>query len=79
MDFFKLRDEFYALAYQPSINLESAKRCLEIIKLIAVEGDDEVAHGMEDALRDAVLRSIDHPLASIALQTSDIQFCRWCA
>lgn len=47
--------------------------------------DDEVAHGMEDALREAVLIAIaagvpDAPaLARAALKTADIDFARWCA
>ena len=49
----------------------------------AAAGDDEVAHGLEDSLWEAVLRTIaaGHPesqrMAQLALRTKDINFCRW--
>jgi hypothetical protein len=48
-------------------------------------GDPEVAHTMEDELRADVLAAIadgaENPreLASAALETSKIEFARWCA
>jgi hypothetical protein len=57
---------------------------VEQIKSVA--GDDEVAHGKEDALHQEVLRAIAEGVAEnpaecarIALTTSDINFARWCA
>jgi hypothetical protein len=52
------------------------------------KGDDEGAHGMEDGFREDVLRHLltvvpdDSEAAAIirvALNTSEIEFCRWCA
>lgn len=48
-------------------------------------GDYEAAHGAEDDFRADVLQAIadGHPdpqaLASVALQTAEIEFARWCA
>lgn len=51
-----------------------------------VRGDDEVAHGKEDALRYRVLEWIadngdeaSSELARAALKTEQIEFARWCA
>ena len=50
-----------------------------------VAHDDEVAHGSEDSLHRDVLQAIADgadnaaTLARLALTTSDIEFCRWCA
>ena len=47
--------------------------------------DDACAHGMEDNLREEVLKEIANgakngqELAIEVLKTSDIDFCRWCA
>lgn len=64
------------LAISP-ITAEKVRQVIEIITLL--KDDDEMAHGLEDALRQRVLESIDHPLAKLALQTSAIEFARWCA
>jgi hypothetical protein len=48
-------------------------------------GDDGVAHSMEDGLREDVLQAIadgaenSRELAIAALETSQIDFARWCA
>jgi hypothetical protein len=51
-----------------------------------ISGDDECAHGYEDSLHQAVLRSIalgecENPqeYAKEALKTLDLDFARWCA
>ncbi len=51
-----------------------------------IRGDDESAHGMEDDLYLDLLKSIaggscDDPsgCAALAIQSKDIDFCRWCA
>ena len=44
----------------------------------AMAGDDEAAHSAEDALRRDALETIA-ALAEIALDTSHIDFARWCA
>lgn len=61
----------------------------EVIDRIAnikrIRGDDERAHGAEDALHQDVLRAIAggtkncRRLATEALKTLDIKFARWCA
>lgn len=64
---------------------DEARQWVERIKDIA--DDDEVAHGSEDELREAVLKAIANglpadeaqALARIALQTGEIRFSRWCA
>ncbi len=59
---------------------ESCKEILSIIKAIGEDdSDDEVAHGLEDDFREAILKNIDHPLAKLALETSKFNFSRWCA
>ena len=74
-----LRVEFNNLL----INLDEQKcnRCLDIIMEFGSEGadDDEVAHILESKLREAVLKTIDHPLAKLALKTEEISFSRWFA
>ena len=66
------------------MTLDEARAEVERIKAMA--GDDEAAHAAEDNFRERVLRWIadgkaDDPqhLALIALQTSKIDFQRWCA
>jgi len=58
----------------------------EVERIRGMAGDDEAAHSAEDRLRERVLRFIadgkaDDPqlLALAALQTSKIEFQRWCA
>lgn len=76
---FKLRDEFEEILSQPLIE-QSCLRVLEIIKFIGeVDHDDELAHSMEDDFREVVLKSIDHPLAKLALRTSEYIFARLCS
>jgi hypothetical protein len=47
--------------------------------------DDELAHSLEDKLREDVLKSIasgvDNPqeLARLVLTTTELKFSRWCA
>ncbi len=54
--------------------------CLQIVQIIKqLADDDEVAHSLEDEFREAVLLVVNHPLAKIALTTSEIRFARWCA
>jgi hypothetical protein len=72
----KVASEFSELI-NAEITIESAHRCVELIRLMA--DDDEVAHGMEDEFREAILKQLDSPLAKIALSTSNIKFSRWCA
>lgn len=59
-----------------------------VADLEASRGDDEAAHGEEDALRESVLRAIAdgsatgdeaREMARIALSTEAIDFNRWCA
>jgi hypothetical protein len=58
---------------------------VESIRVAADEDDDEQAHGLEDDMREAVLRAImdgaenAKDLAEIALSTNEIKFSRWCA
>lgn len=74
-----MRDEFHHLISLP-LTETLVLRCLEIIKWIGEDySDDEVAHSLEDELYVAVLKFIDHPLAKLALKTSDFDFSRWCA
>jgi hypothetical protein len=59
----------------------------EAIKEIhRVAQDDETAHSLEDKLRANVLKAISNgkaedpkEMARLALTTSKIDFCRWCA
>ncbi|MCW2903516.1 MAG: hypothetical protein JWO67_5781 [Streptosporangiaceae bacterium] len=57
----------------------------QLAQIAAQADDDEVAHGMEDNLRDTVLRAIaaGHPdaaqLAAAALRSDDIGFARYYA
>jgi septum formation topological specificity factor MinE len=55
---------------------QEARKRLEAIKAMA--GDDEAAHSAEDALRRDILEAIQE-LSEIALETSLIDFARWCA
>lgn len=69
----KLRDEFDLL-----IACESpvvVRRCVEIIKAIADDNDDETAPRI--AARDG--ESEFGEMARLALTTGDIEFARWCA
>jgi hypothetical protein len=65
------------------MTIDEAKARFE--KIYAMRGDDEAAHSEEDRFREDVLEAIargeENPvsLASIALSTSAIDFCRWCA
>lgn len=65
------------------ITPEEARAQVESLK--RSRGDYEIAHSMEDTLRHDVLEAIaagsPHAveLASIALETSDIKFARYCA
>lgn len=55
----------------------------------SVKGDDEIAHGVEDSLREAFISHVaEHAehgeplirrMAQAVLKTKDIQFKRWCA
>ena len=85
------RDLFYDLVdpvknpMAPSV----VQRCVDCIRAVYEEdGNDERCHGMEDALRRAVLTCIATEewsggtcwaLADIALKTDAIDFARWCA
>lgn len=59
--------------------------CNIVATIETVAHDDEKAHGMEDALYEAVLKAIadNTPnaalLAHYALKTKDIDFARYCA
>lgn len=51
-----------------------------------IAGDDEAAHGREDALHQEVLQAIAEgrcadpaACARAALETTNIEFARWCA
>jgi hypothetical protein len=59
------------------------KDVLERVEAIRSEADDaEVAHGMEDALHQDVLKFLadqGNELAKAALLTWEISFPRWCA
>ncbi len=68
------------------LTINEIKERLKTIKRIAEEdNDDEVAHSREDELYQDVLKAISegHPnaieLAKLALTSSNITFCRWCA
>lgn len=85
------QDEFAALL-DPKKNgmcTRTITRCIEIIKWVAQEEeDDEVAHSMEDDLREAVLEGMVRDgwsggscreMAAEVLKTRDLKFARWCA
>ena len=64
--------------------IAQVKAAVEHIRQIS--RDDEGAHGEEDDLHQAVLRSIANgtaedpvTMADEALKTQDIEFARWCA
>lgn len=67
------------------LTLEAVKDWVEAIRLCA--GDDEAAHGAEDALHHAVLHYVAHhspdslaaAMARTALTSAEISFARWCA
>jgi hypothetical protein len=71
--------------------VDDVKRAVAHVKKLAEAGDDEAAHGAEDALHQAVLRRIvlDGPMATPvsksvemaaeALKTAKIKFGRWTA
>lgn len=71
---FELRDEAHELI-DSELTVDVCNRIVEIIRLLSQ--DDEVAHCLEDDFREAVLKTIDHPFAKIALKTSNIDFSRW--
>lgn len=57
-----------------------------VAKIEATKNDDEVAHGMEDDLREAFIRHVAETaggdlaeMARAVLKTNEIDFCRWCA
>lgn len=56
-----------------------------VAKIRESSWDDEVAHGMEDSLREDFIKyvaTLDIPLAAKAksvLETSEMKFNRWCA
>lgn len=66
-----------------AVTVADLKRALAVISTCAF--DPERAHGMEDDLRELVLRAVatgrsDGPeLANLALSSSEIKFARWCA
>ena len=67
-------------------NLETYQVRDEIDKIAANADDPERAHAMADALHERVLRAIADGctgdpavLASIALDTEEIEFSRWCS
>lgn len=55
------------------------------LRRLASSGDDEQAHGLEDAIHRSVLKAISEgkgdpvALAKAALKTRDVNFSRWCA
>lgn len=57
----------------------------KVREISEARGDDEIAHGLEDELRERVLKAIAGgapnaaELAAEVLKTSDIEFQRWCA
>lgn len=65
------------------MTVEDVRR--EINEIIKQTGDDESQHDDEDSLHRAVLRAIADgapnaaELATEALKTLDLNFCRWCA
>ncbi len=56
-----------------------------VAKIVGMAGDDEAAHGEEDALHEDVLKAIaagalnPAELAAEALKTLEIEFSRWYA
>lgn len=79
LDTFLLRDEFRGILGK-DLTEASCLRIVEIIKYIGeINQDDEIAHYMEDAFREAVLKTVDSNLAKLALSTSGIEFSRWCS
>ncbi len=65
------------------MKLEDIKKSIEEIKTEA--GDDEMQHGLEDALYVAFIRFISESkspykdMAKEILKTEDLDFSRWCA
>jgi hypothetical protein len=66
------------------MTIDGVRECVETIAKVC--DDDEVAHNLEDALYEAVLREFASghdgavpDLAREALKTKDIDFARWCA
>ena len=65
------------------MTIEDAQKVVEQIKHIS--GDDERAHSLEDSLHYDVLRSIAEGcsdpsgLAKAALESAELDFCRWYA
>lgn len=84
------RTEAKALC-RPSMSVDDARRVVEFIREQVEVNDDEVAHAVEDKLREAVLEAIATgpvlelddstyvELARLALSTRGIEFSRWCA
>lgn len=68
-----------------TLSLDDIRARLEAIRDVA--GDDEVAHGREDSLREEFIEHVrDNPAdsklaekASLVLSTDEISFARWCA
>jgi 2-phospho-L-lactate guanylyltransferase (CobY/MobA/RfbA family) len=54
--------------------------CVDLIKVVGPE-DDEMAHSMEKALWQRVLKELakDNAMAETALHTLDVDFSRWFA
>ncbi len=61
---------------QDFIAVEDAKNLLERIQRSS--DDDEAAHSLEDQLHYRVLLTITE-LSKVAVETSKIDFARWCA
>lgn len=68
------------------LTLNSIEIRLADIKIMAESGDDENAHYMEKNLWEDVLKALaedfredSQQLATMALETKDIKFCRWYA
>ncbi len=65
------------------MNIEQVRRQVNRIRTLAF--DDEEAHSREDSLwakvLEAIARGATNPsgLASVALETQEIEFKRWCA
>jgi len=79
MNWLELRIKCRELIEQP-LTIESCNEILTIIKDIGeVDSDDEVAHSLEDEFREAILKHIDHPLAKLALRSSEFNFARRCS
>lgn len=84
MTFDEARELFRSVIAGP-INPETVAVAAGCVACCA--NDDEVAHSMEDKLHRAVLRAVADGCAAhdakysaeIALKTTKLDFCRWCA